>query len=190
MTDIHLAGEALDDVEPDRQHDVDHDQVEQILLIAVGDRQRQREQQRQRRRPSGSLGGTRQRRGPTRSAGRRRLVFVGLHGSLERCGHRPSPSLVPCGGIRSRRVRQCRGPSTSTSGTVARRRELDRHHAAGHHDHAAPERRPAAASLFREPGERVQRVAHHVAALAVADLATVDRQPCGQPAPGRAGANR
>ena len=111
VTNIHLPGEALDDVETDRQHDVDHDQIEQILLVAIGDRQRQREQQRQRRHPSGILDGTRQRRGTTALRGPSPcLLFVGHHhGSLERCAHRPSRSLVACGGIRSRRVRHCRG---------------------------------------------------------------------------------
>src|SRR5439155_19197580 len=38
---------------------------------------------------------------------------------------------------------------------VAGERVLDRNHAAGHHDHAALERRPHRGELAREPGERV-----------------------------------
>jgi len=52
MADIHLAGETLDDVEPDREHDIDHDQIEQILLVAVADRQREQEQSKERGPPA------------------------------------------------------------------------------------------------------------------------------------------
>src|SRR6185295_9051939 len=41
---------------------------------------------------------------------------------------------------------------------------MDRDHAAGHHNHAAPQRRPRGGELLRQPGERVQWIAHHVAA--------------------------
>src|SRR6266446_8720240 len=41
---------------------------------------------------------------------------------------------------------------------VAGERVLDRNHAAGHHDHAAPQRRPRGGELPSEPGERVQRM--------------------------------
>ena len=58
MPDINLAGEPLDDVESDRQHDIDHDQIEQVLLVAVGGRQRQRQQ----RHESGAPAASRMRR--------------------------------------------------------------------------------------------------------------------------------
>src|ERR1700736_2333123 len=56
---------------------------------------------------------------------------------------------------------------------VARCRILDRDHAAGHDDHPAAQW----CSSCREPGERVQRMAHHIAATAAADLLPVDREP-------------
>src|SRR5271156_187473 len=60
---------------------------------------------------------------------------------------------------------------------VACRRVLDRDHAAGHDDHPAPQWGSCCRELVRQPGERVQRVAHHIAASAAADLMPVDREP-------------
>src|SRR5262252_2526900 len=54
--------------------------------------------------------------------------------------------------------------------------ELDRHHAAGHYNRAASERRSRLRSAFREPGKRMQRIAHDVTALASADFPAIDRQ--------------
>src|ERR1700732_1583070 len=42
-------------------------------------------------------------------------------------------------------------PGNLHQNPIARARVLDRHHAAGHHDRAAPERRPGGGELFREP---------------------------------------
>ena len=38
------------------------------------------------------------------------------------------------------------------------------------------ERCPCGCQLVRKPGQRIQRVAHHVAARAMADLLAVDRE--------------
>src|SRR5438067_7852189 len=60
---------------------------------------------------------------------------------------------------------------------VARHRVLDRDHAPGHDDHTAPQWVSSYRKLVREPGERIQRMAHHIAAVSAAYLLPIDRQP-------------
>src|ERR1700760_2172287 len=60
---------------------------------------------------------------------------------------------------------------------VSRHRILDRDHAAGHDDHSAPQWGACRRKLVGEPGERIQRMAHHIAAFSAADLPAIDREP-------------